>query len=40
MLTNVLNLVGVDAYWQNVVVGVILVAVVALDRVVTPKEAR
>ena len=40
MLTNVLNLVGVDAYWQNVIVGVILVAVVALDRVVAPKEAR
>jgi ribose transport system permease protein len=40
MLTNVLNLVGVDPYWQSVLVGVILVAVVALDRLVTPKEVR
>ncbi len=40
MLTNVLNLVGVNMYWQNVMVGVILVAVVALDRLVTPKEVR
>ncbi|MGC8787553.1 MAG: ABC transporter permease [Anaerolineae bacterium] len=40
MLTNVLNLVGVNMYWQNIMVGVILVAVVALDRIVTPKEVR
>ncbi len=40
MLTNVLNLVGVNMYWQNVLVGVILVAVVALDRLVAPKEVR
>jgi ribose transport system permease protein len=40
MLTNVLNLVGVNMYWQNVMVGAILVAVVALDRIVAPKEVR
>jgi ribose transport system permease protein len=40
MLTNMLNLVGVNMYWQNVMVGAILVAVVALDRIVTPKEVR
>nr|MBC7244807.1 ABC transporter permease [Chloroflexota bacterium] len=40
MLTNILNLVGVNMYWQNVMVGLILVAVVALDRIVTPKEIR
>jgi len=38
MLTNVFNLVGVSMYWQMVVVGVILVAVVAVDRLTTPKE--
>ena len=40
MLTNILNLVGVNMYWQNVMVGLILVTVVALDRLVTPKEIR
>jgi ribose transport system permease protein len=40
MLTNVFNLVGVNMYWQMVLVGVILVAVVALDRLATPKEIR
>jgi len=40
MMTNVFNLVGVNMYWQNVLVGAILVAVVALDRLTTPKEVR
>jgi ribose transport system permease protein len=40
MLTNVLNLVGVNIYWQNVFVGAILVGVVALDAAMTPREAR
>lgn len=40
MLTNVFNLVGVSMYWQNVLVGAILVAVVALDRIAAPKGAR
>jgi ribose transport system permease protein len=40
MLTNVFNLVGLSVYWQNVVVGTILIAVVAFDRLVTPKELR
>jgi ribose transport system permease protein len=40
MLTNVFNLVGVNMYWQNVLVGAILVAVVALDRIAAPKGAR
>jgi ribose transport system permease protein len=40
MLTNVLNLSGVSMYWQNVFVGAILIAVVALDSAITPKEAR
>jgi len=40
MLTNFFNLVGVSMYWQAVLVGAILLLVVALDRVVTPKEAR
>jgi len=40
ILTNVFNLVGVKIYWQNVLVGIILVTVVAIDRFITPKEAR
>ena len=40
MLTNVLNLLGVSMYWQNVFVGTILIAVVAFDAATTPKEAR
>jgi ribose/xylose/arabinose/galactoside ABC-type transport system permease subunit len=40
MLTNVFNLVGISIYWQNVLVGVILIAVVGLDRLLAPKEAR
>jgi ribose transport system permease protein len=40
MLTNVLNLLGVNMYWQSIMVGAILVGVVALDRVLTPKEVR
>jgi ribose transport system permease protein len=40
VLTNVLNLSGVSMYWQNVFVGAILIAVVALDAAITPKEAR
>jgi ribose transport system permease protein len=40
MLTNVLNLAGVNMYWQNVFVGLILIAVVALDGLVAPREAR
>jgi ribose transport system permease protein len=40
ILTNVFNLVGVSIYWQNVLVGIILVSVVAIDRFLTPREAR
>jgi ribose transport system permease protein len=40
MLTNVFNLVGISVYWQSLLVGVILIAVVGLDRLVSPKEAR
>jgi len=40
ILTNVFNLVGVSIYWQNVLVGIILVGVVAIDRFLTPREAR
>jgi ribose transport system permease protein len=40
MLTNILNLVGVNMYWQNVFVGAILIAVVALDSAVAPRETR
>jgi ribose transport system permease protein len=40
MLTNVLNLTGVSMYWQNVFVGAILIAVVALDGITAPREAR
>jgi ribose transport system permease protein len=40
MLTNVLNLSGVNMYWQNVFVGAILIAVVALDALIAPREAR
>jgi ribose transport system permease protein len=40
MPTNVFNLVGVNMYWQMVLIGVILVAVVALDRLATPREVR
>ncbi len=40
MLTNVLNLSGVNLYWQNVFVGGILIAVAALDALVAPREAR
>jgi len=40
ILTNVFNLVGVSIYWQNVLVGIILVSVVAVDRFLTPREAR
>jgi ribose transport system permease protein len=40
ILTNVLNLSGVSMYWQNVFVGAILIAVVALDAAITPREAR
>jgi len=40
IMTNVFNLVGVNIYWQNVLVGIILVVVVAIDSIITPKEAR
>ena len=40
MLTNVLNLSGVNMYWQNVFVGVILIVVVAVDSIIAPKETR
>lgn len=40
MLTNFFNLVGVNRYWQAVLVGAILLVVVTLDRLVTPKEVR
>lgn len=40
ILSNVLNLFGVSNYWQSVFVGAILIAVVAFDSLVTPKEAR
>lgn len=40
ILTNVFNLIGVSIYWQNVFVGIILVVVVVIDSVITPKEAR
>jgi ribose transport system permease protein len=40
MLTNVLNLSGVNMYWQNVFVGVILIAVVTIDSLIAPKETR
>jgi len=40
MLTNFFNLIGVNMYWQAVLVGIILVLVVVLDRLVTPKEVR
>ena len=40
ILTNVFNLVGVSIYWQNVLVGTILITVVAIDRFITPKESR
>jgi ribose transport system permease protein len=40
ILTNVLNLAGVNMYWQNVFVGLILIAVVALDGLLGPREAR
>lgn len=40
MLTNVLNLAGVNMYWQNIFVGTILIAVVALDGITAPREAR
>jgi ribose transport system permease protein len=39
ILTNVLNLVGVNMYWQNVMVGLILIAVVALDQLLASREA-
>jgi ribose transport system permease protein len=39
ILTNVLNLAGVNMYWQNVFVGLILIAVVAVDGLLAPGEA-
>jgi ribose transport system permease protein len=40
ILTNAFNLVGVSMYWQSVLVGIVLIVVVALDRLTTPREAR
>jgi ribose transport system permease protein len=40
MLTNVLNLLGVNIYWQSVFVGAILIGVVALDSFIAPRESR
>jgi ribose transport system permease protein len=40
ILTNVLNLAGVNMYWQSVFVGAILVGVVALDSLMGSREKR
>ncbi len=40
MLTNVLNLIGVNVYWQSILVGALLITIVALDKLLAPKEAR
>jgi ribose transport system permease protein len=40
ILTNVFNLIGLNIYWQSILVGVILVTVVAIDRLTIPKESR
>jgi ribose/xylose/arabinose/galactoside ABC-type transport system permease subunit len=39
-MTNFFNLFKVSATWQNVVIGVILVAVVAADGILTLKKQR
>jgi ribose transport system permease protein len=40
ILTNVFNLIGVSIYWQNVIVGSILISVVAIDYLITPKSVK
>jgi ribose transport system permease protein len=40
ILTNVFNLIGVSIYWQNVIVGTILIVVVAIDYLLTPKHVK
>lgn len=40
MLINIFNLIGVNVYWQSILVGVILISVVAFDQLTLPKELK
>ena len=40
LVNNGLNLLGVNSYWQNVALGVIIIAAVALDRCRTRISAK